>query len=328
MINVMDRVYHKGIHANGIVTEVDNSKQRDKYKVVFHWAKYCDVKNGSWSDRVSSTARKWQWCSEDNLIVTHMPPRNNKVTMIGNRSLDRLLRSMIEIDRRRHRDGSDIIINYGVSNHTVSQRIPMVNRTLMMDKYMQQQAMGDEIGITSCQVRSGEPVASEWIIKPKFSIGGRGITEDHGNGLNHDDYYQRKFNKVREFRGHCFLWNTDNPTIMIQEKKVEDQSQLCWNEKQGSKFFTPYSPLRGYHKLEREDPGLAEHINDVCIEALKAVRYDFGGVDIGMDTAGNLKVFEVNSRMGLKERSCFIYKQMFWKLFTLDINTYKQERGF
>ena len=65
---------------------------------------------------------------------------------------------------------------------------------------------------------------------------------------------------------------------------------------------------------------------EVSVKALKALRYDFGGIDIGMDNRGNLKVFEVNSRMGLLEQSLFTYKRAFTALRTLDINRYKEER--
>ena len=63
-----DRVYHKTINANGLIFKIDETKERDFYQVVFFWAKYCDVAHGQFRG-FNSTYHKWQWCSEDELIL-------------------------------------------------------------------------------------------------------------------------------------------------------------------------------------------------------------------------------------------------------------------
>lgn len=333
MLQIGSRVYHQKLRANGIIEEVDETKSRDKYRVRFFWAKYCkDIRHGSWSDR-PERGDKWQWCEEQYLVETPWYIRGqffNKITSIGGRSLDRLIRRVCEFPRRKINDDSDIIIVYGQSNHSLPSGIPLVlNRKLIPDKYIQMQILEEPLALMSCYTRPGEPDPAEWIIKPAYSMGGRGIRMDDGNGLRPGEYYQRKFAKVREFRAHCFLWMNE-PVTFIQEKFISDKSQLTWNKKQGGKFrFSYQEGMPNFQNLQYSSfIGLTDinMIKKVAVAALKAIHYDFGGVDLGMDKFGNLKVFEVNSRMGLLEQSLFTYKRAFTKLRTLDIDRYKEER--
>jgi glutathione synthase/RimK-type ligase-like ATP-grasp enzyme len=189
--------------------------------------------------------------------------------------------------------------------------------------------LGEDLAPESWQTRPGEPKMEDWIIKPNISMGGRGIRHDDGNGLRYGEYYQRKFNKVREFRVHCFLW-MDEPVQMIQEKHIENKDQLTWNKKQGGKFrFAYQADMPDFENLKYSEPiakATREMLTKASVYALKKLKYDFGGLDFGMDKHGNLKIFEVNSRMGLLEQTLFTYKRVFTALKILDIDKYKQER--
>lgn len=333
MLQVGDRVYHKGKRANGQIVAIDNTKQKDKYKVMFYWARHVDgIPHGRWSgkhtDPLNGRYRKFMYCSEDNLVVTPWAFGPNKVTSIGGRSLDRLIRNVCEIGRRRPRDDSDIVICYGQSNHRVSRRVFMINRDLIMDKGEQMAILGEDLAPRSWWGLQIVPQdAGNLIIKPKISMGGRGIRRYcDGDHLGGHEYLQEEFKKVREFRAHCFLWN-DNPVPFIQEKKIYDTNQLCWNKKQGGRFWYVYQ--EGLDNLEHaSDLSLAtrQMITKMSVEALKKLKYDFGGLDFGMDCNGNLKIFEVNSRMGLLEQSLYTYKSVFNELKVLDIDAYQERR--
>jgi len=171
---------------------------------------------------------------------------------------------------------------------------------------------------------TGDP--KDWIIKPYISIGGKGIRPALGDSLRHGEYFQRKFNKVREFRVHCFRW-LDNPVPFVQEKVIGDSGQLCWNKKQGGKFRYVYQDGLSYGKFAT-DLSMASRkmMTKMAVDALNKIGYDFGGIDFGMDSNGNFKIFEVNARMGLRERSFFTYKQAFCALRTLNINKYKRDK--
>jgi hypothetical protein len=317
MIDIGDHVYHTEVEANGIVTEIDENKKKDKYKVVFQWAKYCEAKHGAWRG-MKRADRKWQYAREESLTKLDMPIDlgglgQHKVTMIGGRSLDRLFRHMTGIKRRKPRDGSDIVINYGASNTRVPNSVFMLNRNLIMDKYRQMKIMGEDLCPRSMQNTPHDK--ENWIIKPYHSIGGKGIrpAKDKVHGVDvarHGEYYQQMFNKVREFRAHCFLWE-DNPVPFIQEKVIENPNQLTWNKKQGGKFRYVYQEGLDYGKFYGMDEDLIERIRELSVTALKRLGYDFGGLDFGLAGDGTLRIFEVNSRMGLRERSFFTYKQVF-----------------
>ena len=322
MLNVNDRVYHKRIRANGIIVEIDESKERDKYKVVFLWAKYCDIKHGSYRG-FKYPERKWQWCSEDQLTVTPMNG-DNRVSVQTERSLGALVRNVCEIPYYRTMRGrNDIVIRYTTSGRLVHNGNPLViNERVVWNKFEQQQMMGEDIGIpVSREWRAG------WVAKPFSSIGGKGIYWLYdGDGMDTATHYaQKPFNKVREFRVHIFMW-MDNKVQMIQEKLIDDRSQLCWNKKQGGRFRTVYQ-IDNMDSLNYTiKPELVSKLYTTAVLACKRIKYDLGGVDLGMDEQGNVRVFEVNSRMGLREQSLFTYKRAFNRLKSINITEYKNRR--
>ena len=213
MLRIGDRVYHKEARGNGIITDIDETKTKDKYVVEFLWGKYCDIKHGEFRG-FKHPERKWQYCRESALIALDWHPWEdpNKVTFLGKRSLDRLMRAVCEIKPRKRRDGSDVVITYGQYKHKVPSNVFVLNRTLVSNKYVQCQILGD------LAPESGHVVTdfdrNNWIIKPFYSMGGKGIRPAVGTATRPHEYYQRKFNKVREFRVHCFLW-MDNKVPLI-----------------------------------------------------------------------------------------------------------------
>jgi len=327
-MEIGDRVYHHGIRANGYIREVDNDKEKDKYLVEFFWAKYCEVQHGSWRGG-RRPQRKWQYCRAESLIPMG-EVRNagvNSVAFNGQRSLDILVRNVCELPSPSQ--GTDIVINYG-NQYRDTRCSLVINSRMMSNKYSQcvHMNMG---GSNLAPDVSTEPVTEEgWIAKPFHSMGGENIwrfNEDTARNINWNTHYlQREFPKVREYRAHVFLW-TEPKVLLIQEKVIADTDQLCWNKKQGGKFryvwqnLHPASPE--YERLGRT--GRAD-ITAMAVRACEQIHYDMGGVDIGKDEGGNMVVFEVNSRMGLREQSMFTYKQAFHALKHININDYMNWR--
>jgi hypothetical protein len=326
-MEIGSRVYHEGIRANGIVIDIDENMKKDKLKVEFLWAKYCEVPHGKWGG-YRSTVRKWVMTREDSLVETDMTPGPNKVTLVGRRSLEKLIRTVAEVDQRKPRDGSDIVINYGGGVSNVPDSIFKINANPIWNKYDQCRIMGETLApevfthISNCP----ELLQENLIVKPKQSIGGMGIYDYTGQDITHQEYLQVKFDKVREFRVHVFLW-MDNPVPFIQEKVIKDHDQLCWNKKQGGKFRYVYQDgLTEGKYMDELSVDLRNKLSTAALSACKKLEYDFGGVDIGVDANGNVKIFEVNSRMGLREQSLFTYKRAIQALRHLDIQTYREER--
>jgi len=318
MINVGDRVYHEGINGNGICVTIDNIKERDKYGIMFLWDKYKNTTFHNLDGLLSNNMG--YWCSEDCLVVSHMPQlavgdRKNKVTMIGNRLLNRRIRQVCELDQYRLGDGSDIAINYGGGGWRVSHDVCVMNRHIMLNKYDQCVKMINA-GVPVPEIRPCQdpPHEDGWIVKPFRSAGGKGIVEWlHGDVYPTNKYFQRKVNKVREFRAHVFMWAEDKVPL-IQEKMIDNRDQLCWNKKQGGRFHYLHAPLIGRNKL---DPQLVSDITEIAVATCKAVNYDLGGVDLALDDNNKLWVFEINSYTGVREMSMAIYKEMFWELYNI-----------
>lgn len=326
-MEIGDHVYHIGVEANGIIREVDNTK-RDPNRVEFQWAKYCNVKHGAWRG-MKRADRKWQWCSDNMLTKLDIPINlgglgQNKVSMIGDRSLDKLFRHMTGIPKRWYRDQSDIVINYGQSNLNIRGNPLVINENLESDKFIQQTLLSAfDLGITSKPHLDNRDNPDDWIIKPRHSMGGRDIRK-YDHNLQHNEYVQRMFNKTREFRAHCFMWEKDKVPF-IQEKIIKNGDQLTWNKKQGGKFRYVYQKGLTHGDFYGLDADIIARIKEASEKALKLLHYDFGGIDFGLDSTGNLRIFEINSRMGLRERSFFTYKKVFINLRTLNINEYLEE---
>ena len=141
-------------------------------------------------------------------------------------------------------------------------------------------------------------------------MGGKNIKKYSRGDITYG-YFQKEIKKVREFRAHVFLWG-ECKVPLIQEKTVDDPTQLTWNKKQGGKFHTVFQHIP--HKRNTDDR-LFNKIVTLSVEATKAIGYDMGGVDLALDNDGKLWVFEINSRMGLREKSLCTYKTKFWELY-------------
>ena len=313
-LRIGDRVYHRGAWGNGVIVAIDNNKNRDKYGIEFFWWKYKKMQLHNLNGLLSKN--RGVWASEDKIIKTPLPTtRINRISLPGKRSLDRLIRNICELPRTACE--ADIAINYGVFAHAPYNCFT-INRDLMSHKYTQCEVFSNH-GVNVPETRCS-PFA-RCIQKPFYSIGGKDINVYHA-GDEHYGYFQKRIKKVREFRAHVFLWGEDQVPY-IQEKTLPDKSQLTWNKKQGGAFHIVHQPHANKYLLE---PDLVSRISKMSVKACKAIRYDMGGVDLGLDENGELFVFEINSRMGLREWSFITYKQMFWELYNIDIDEYKTNR--
>jgi len=314
MLEVGDRVFHRGRNINGIVRVV-RGDHRDGTGVEF----FRDKEQEGLHNLDGEIERDLGlWCSENRLVPTPKPVSHRRISLLGNRSMERFYRLICELPRRRRGDGSDLIINYGKWDHQVPHRIPMVNRTQLSNKYRQCTKFVDfgvAVPLISRSYRDG------FIQKPNNSFAGRGIYEGSNINTNLSGvYYQQKIDKIKEFRAHVFLWG-DEQVPVIHEKVVPNPEQLCWNLHQGGEFKVAYSSMLGIREIST---GLVDKIKLESIKATQAIDYDFGGVDLLMDANGNVWVVEVNSRMGVKERTMAHYKVKFWELYNENLNRFRR----
>jgi hypothetical protein len=326
MFKVGDRVYDKAINANGYV--VDTRTGLRPVKVQYFWAMFSKFTMG-WPERTRSqwhteTPDKVRWADEEELVSTPMPDSiTNTVGMFGKRILNKRIRLIAEIERYRYGDFCDIVIRYGKrpDGYRTEGLVKLIlNHNLTINKWDQCCLLGDLAPAVEAYPDDSME-GQDWIVKPMYSVGGKGI--ENWNGYNHEGkYLQRRINKTREFRAHVYLWAKDQVPL-IQEKIIDDRSQLCWNMKQGGKFHYMHEPAIGKENL---DADLVQGIKDISTRALKKLKYDMGGVDLCMDEDGKLWILEVNSYWGQREMTLASTKMTFNELRHIDIDSYVRDR--
>jgi len=322
MFSIGDRVYHYGAQGNGIVVAIHPTNYRSKFGVQFFWKKYKKCRLHTLDGFLEKPMGIW--ASADKLVKTPLPEeRVNRFFLLGRKSLDKLINKMCEIPLRSPQTSANIYINYGTFRHVtnpvfVNFNSLVINKELMSNKYNQIKKMEHTgVGVPKTELS----IFDNCIQKPYHSMGGKNIKEyEEGDYIY--GYFQEKINKIREFRAHVFLWN-DIKVPLIQEKFVENISQLTWNKKQGGEFKAQYQPALDVNKI---DATLLHRIAALSVSATRTLHYDMGGVDIIMDSSDELYVIEINSRMGLREKSFATYKQVFWKLYNLNVDEYKLNR--
>jgi hypothetical protein len=186
------------------------------------------------------------------------------------------------------------------------QNLPMINKKLVTNKLtalqnMAMAGMEDNVPEFSLEPRND----GFWISKPYASQAGRGINRYvAGSRVPSGKYLQRDVVKFREFRAHVGLW-LDDPVFTIQEKKPKpelwdatypegDHSYewplhneamrsflpVTWNIESGFYFKRLTTPDNRAEKVDRFP--LIGRIEQVGINAIKALGYQYGAVDILM----------------------------------------------
>jgi len=112
MISIGDRVYHRGAQGNGIVVAIHPTHNRDKFGVQFFWKKYKKCRLHTLDGFLEKPMGIW--ASADKLVKTSLPEeRINRFSLLGRKSLDKLINKMCEIPLRSPRTSANIYINYG-----------------------------------------------------------------------------------------------------------------------------------------------------------------------------------------------------------------------
>jgi hypothetical protein len=315
MYEINDRIYHRGQNANGIITAFrSHTRHKDWIGVRFLWATMSPLYHSTIYPRRRQGDPVELWTRPSELVSTPMPKRTKNVTMFGRVGFKKRLRAVCEIKRQYKNKFryTDVLFGYGKTKSYVPSDIPMVNRNVNCNKFEQAQILE---GMTPEVRHIGMPDDPEnWIVKPYYSVGGYGIQPLlERTPYRKARYMQRRVNKVREFRAHYYSWpdKKEDRVPLIQEKKIDNPNQLCWNKQQGGSFHYVYQPHLGTDELDTE---LRERIQDFAIVACMKLGYDMGGVDLCIDDQNRLWIFEVNSMVGMREKTLATFKQIIWML--------------
>jgi hypothetical protein len=131
------------------------------------------------------------------------------------------------------------------------------------------------------------PLAEEWLGRRNNHVGGADLLAVPAQ----PDYYSRKENIVEEYRIHMFLGKS------IRAGKKEKQATRPDGR-------TPAHPwIRSFDagwKINYQGFKSNEAMRDLANKALKALKLDFGAVDLGKLADGSYIVLEVNRAPGVE----------------------------
>ncbi len=116
-----------------------------------------------------------------------------------------------------------------------------------------------------------------------------------GEDIPHAPLYTKFFDKTREFRVHTSKSDVFDFTAKLRRNQ-EEADPYIFNHDNGRVFC-------------RGEIELPSSVRAVCIDTIRALGLDFGAIDVGIDSSGNVAVFEVNTACALEGTTIQRYKE-------------------
>lgn len=186
-----------------------------------------------------------------------------------------------------------VAVNYGLQGYKAQEyehrhpsllRLPILNHRQYGNKYDQLKVVKDagEVIPEAWYPREFRDLGKEYeegkyIVKPYYSLGGRGISDWDGGPVSAKKYIQeRVYNRRYEMRVHACAWI--DPSKWIFQKRVHEDGEniLAWNHHNGGRFITIQNPTDPLHYRVREATKIA----------MKALNYQFGAADYIIQNPG------------------------------------------
>lgn len=112
--------------------------------------------------------------------------------------------------------------------------------------------------------------------------------------------YTKMFDKAMEFRVHA-----TKDVVFDYQAKLKRRGEVA------DEYVFSYDNGRVFCRAGIDLP---DRMVQVSINCINALGLDFGAVDIGIDTRGNVAVFEVNSAPALEGQTLVSYTDMLTEL--------------
>lgn len=211
----------------------------------------------------------------------------------GARELVRWFRAQGEPVRRvRRREGltglvaRDTVVIWGQPLHYQGPA-RILNAHAPRGKYAELDLMR-RVGLRTVEYTRTRPRDGEWLARTNGHQQGADLLA----GLRVGDYYVRKENIHHEFRIHVFKnkgFRAGVKTPIPGAARVHPFIRTH-----------PAGWFLSYRQADLDNAGPRDAARKAAIEAVAAVEYDFGAVDVGIRPNGQAVVFEVNSAPGLE----------------------------
>lgn len=167
--------------------------------------------------------------------------------------------------------------------------------------------------IPTCEWTRSKAIAEQWLNNNSIVYArttahghaGEGIdvyTNSQQEILNRYQFFTKRFNTKREFRVHVI----NGEAVQVQEKKRRNNATNL-NE------FIRSHRNNWVFCINNLSP-IPDQVNSTAIRAVAALGLDFGGVDIAINSLGDVCVFEVNTAPGIEGSTLQIYANKFKEL--------------
>jgi hypothetical protein len=184
---------------------------------------------------------------------------------------------------RRRLTANDQIICWGQQFPNAPGRT--LNNVAPRSKYTQAELLR-RAGIRTIQTSRTRPLQVHdqvWIPRTNDHQGGN----DLRNPPRNPDFWVLRENIVREFRVHSFLGRSIRGVVKVPREGFRNPSEWIRSWDSGWRMIWQEGAIRQRHR-------------DIAAQAVRALGLDFGAVDIGELSNGELIVLEVNSAPGIE----------------------------
>lgn len=136
--------------------------------------------------------------------------------------------------------------------------------------------------------------AQDWLARRNNHVGGSDLL----NAPDAPDYYSKKENIVEEYRLHMFLGKSIRAGKKVQKQTRPDgrTPPHAWIRSFDAGWVIDYN---GFESTKA--------MRELAAAALKALKLDFGAVDMGKRADGSLLVLEVNRAPGIENNTTATY---------------------
>lgn len=191
----------------------------------------------------------------------------------------------------------DVVINWGsYCKGNVTGAGKLWNGNVFHNKFEELRRLNDA-GIPVPSIERVRPATGEWLARRFHHVG----ADDLLAGLKIGDYYAKWIpDVVREFRVHVFNGHSIRAGMKVPRDGVKQHPR-----------FRSYD---GGWKLDYGNicqDHITNRVRMAAKDAVAALKYDFGAVDVGLRADGSVVVFEVNSAPGLEGVTIEAYARHF-----------------
>ena len=184
-------------------------------------------------------------------------------------------------------EDGDLLVNWGGSTAQYLGGTKWLNKKILVNKLSMLRKFGSA-GVPTVKFMEGKPGAVNWYARRFNHMDGDDLVEK----LDIGDFYVQHVDTVREFRVHVFKGEIIRASLKVP---LEDGADPIF--KTGDKW--------GFSTRNwKADLGVCKK---VAIDAVAALSYDFGGVDVALLRNGSPLVFEVNAAPWLGGDACRRY---------------------